>query len=393
VSEGELKTCPFCKEKIRQEAVKCRFCGEWLEPTAKPAVEIAATDTSGGLRAPLPEKAQPSPGKGAQQDGATQTRRVSPAVITSIGVGFLLATLALLFAAFGDFKVNAANQKQFEALTTLVLKIILLPAVVLAFALGRKGYRFLTFSTICMIAAGAVALYSYQQRRTKKESNRQFANTARAFAKDAQHYLEEGTDGKLPTITAGGTSKNEMLGQAMNDLFQEMGPPIANMNAELNALEMKDVFETSVLNSKANLAAEARKRIQSQEIIEKCRKDLPQAIEAFGRKAASYNVPDRQKKIIMDALGNARSNFLQQSQTMFNLLQRTEKSELDLLNFMNGSFAEYELKDGKLVFRNGTSRQKYDELAKGAVNAAKELEAFRKTMVEAQARNLERLER
>ena len=38
---GEFKICPFCKEQIRAEAVKCIFCGEWLENCARPSPETS----------------------------------------------------------------------------------------------------------------------------------------------------------------------------------------------------------------------------------------------------------------------------------------------------------------------------------------------------------------
>ena len=36
MADDGFKVCPFCTEKIRKEAVKCRFCGEWLQEPYRP---------------------------------------------------------------------------------------------------------------------------------------------------------------------------------------------------------------------------------------------------------------------------------------------------------------------------------------------------------------------
>jgi len=53
---GEFKTCPFCREEIRDEAVKCHFCGEWLEEKPTAAGMDAASQPVGCANGTRPER-------------------------------------------------------------------------------------------------------------------------------------------------------------------------------------------------------------------------------------------------------------------------------------------------------------------------------------------------
>jgi hypothetical protein len=386
MADSAFKLCPFCKEQIRQEAIKCRFCGEWLErsesdsarkltadkptlPPSTPPQEGADANSMKAVGQALDRMDQQSATRPPKQSKPTPT--ISP---TRKKIPWpLIIGLLLMYAGMHPNKNEPPSNNPMDLPVRLGIAAVGLWMLVNYWISSQKWSKWISLAFAMLLAAGVI--YLGYRIQSNVERNKRFGHVLRGFADEAEKSMENGT---FPKFNSSGDKALDVESRVLADTVQAMVSVMGRMNEELDSVGAKSVFDSSVLSNKTTLKEEISKRIKSYHIIERWQSELPGLVsDAIKKKVDSYNDhPDKEKIIrgIEQGMINERPRF----ETMFNLLEKKETAEQAFLSFM--ASADYQFKDGKVFFRSQTATQseQYNALGQRVEDSYKEIEAFRK---------------
>jgi hypothetical protein len=407
MADDDFKTCPFCKEKIRKEAVKCRFCGEWLEHNEQPGASSIETmppplskpneppTTTAPVSCPHCKLANPpdavrcdcgydfSSGRMEATYLQTKTKTLNWISAVLLVVSALVMFACLVQVPWQRFTPGELTEKIVGGLVKFFF-----PVGMITWCVKRKGYRLLTFSIACAVCT---AIFTYAYLDARHNAQEKAAKSDRLLASNInslQEYIRQGAAGEVPEFKPTDDVNIDTLFQTIRDFYKEYLQDWHNMRHDIEALQEIDVFDSLLLTNKLNLESEIQKRIAGQQVIGKFAANALPMVENFKEKCAALNISEAYKTNFL----KEANKMAPQYKSMFASWVRMQKAEQDFLQFLDDNFEGFQLKDGKIFFSSSTNLQKYAELVENVQDANKEAEEFQKhgmAAVEAAKRNLQ----
>ena len=176
MESAAFKECPFCKEQIRKEAVKCRFCGEWLEERHQPRAGSISEQTPAS---------QPSTPDANQETTVQSVGVTKPASATEAPLAKPLAEQVKAIAT-----PRSAIQPDNKSLIPLFLIALLVfcYAMPLAIKNGASGYLGIALGTLSycttpesLVALLILALWYWSLRRKSQSAHTAGKNPHQAW--------------------------------------------------------------------------------------------------------------------------------------------------------------------------------------------------------------------
>jgi hypothetical protein len=168
-----LKQCPFCKESIRNEAIKCRFCGEWLE---RPEPSKSLSHESKIVSHPTEVVPPSQPDAGERQTPENLGKKGIPVQTLETISGVLLAGCAILvvigFALVPWRNLTPYRQGELIGKAVGALVMVLICAGLACRTEKRKGYKLLWFSIVCTFFTLVGAYYFAVGVRESRQANK-----------------------------------------------------------------------------------------------------------------------------------------------------------------------------------------------------------------------------
>src|ERR1039458_6909589 len=236
MADDEFKVCPFCKEKIRQEAIKCRFWGEWLEQSTRAGAGLpqAQAPTESIFPPPLPKSDEPPPPATDVEQALTPAKEKKETPVKTLNwISAALLSICVLvwfisLAAIHWTKLSPEKQGDVtEKLTGAFLRLLFC-AGLLAWTVKRKGYRLLTFSTVCLVMTAISAYYfqvgKQQSKQQTQESNAQLVENVQGTLSNVVKFGQAGATENFPNdIKTTGDAVNDALSLWANNMSREIG--------------------------------------------------------------------------------------------------------------------------------------------------------------------------